>query len=645
MAYFTAVLAARRRQWSPATSTWTTSATSASSPTGSAPSRPDDEPVLRAGRARGRLVGGGPRRRRRGPPGVRVRRRRGRRVSPTAGSWSRRAPPATRPRPTAPAAATSTCSPTSARSPDDLRDDVRGRECADGRAGGGGRGRRVRRGARLPTLTRSWQTRAGATTSWMRLALDEARRALPSGDVPVGAVVRRSARARSSAAATTGARRLATRPRTPRSWRSAGRRRAVGTWRLDGCTLVVTLEPCTMCAGALVLARVDRLVFGAVDPKAGAVGSLWDVVRDRRLNHRPEVVGGVLADECGRGAPVVFPDPPRTSGNLSGGGVSERPKEHASKACEGASPPWVQIPPPPPVSPRGGRCRSDTAGAAPPRPVDLADSWSHRPRERRRVHRHLVGPRHGRDPAWTAPASSPTRCCGAASGRCTRRGTARPRESCRRPVLGRRGAAVAPAPRPHRPAVRPALRSDDHDRRPRRSRGRCCGGTPAARSSTGRRRRGPAAGACGSRSTPARHDGNRHRRRAEAVGYLVPARARCTSPATPRSSRRWPSSPTVPGGLDVAILPVSGWGLTLGPGHMDALAAARAVASSGPASRSPCTGGRCASRSRWRLRRQAPAQRGGALRRPGRAAGTRDQGGRPGAGRPRRAAARTETST
>jgi tRNA(adenine34) deaminase len=72
---------------------------------------------------------------------------------------------------------------------------------------------------------------------------------------------------------------------------------AVGSWRLAGCTLVVTLEPCTMCAGALVLARVARLVYGAPDPKAGAVGSLWDVVRDRRLNSRPEVVGGVLADE------------------------------------------------------------------------------------------------------------------------------------------------------------------------------------------------------------------------------------------------------------------------------------------------------------------------------------------------------------
>ena len=73
---------------------------------------------------------------------------------------------------------------------------------------------------------------------------------------------------------------------------------ALGTWRLAGCTLVVTLEPCTMCAGALVLARVDTLVFGAWEPKTGAVGSLWDVVRDRRLTHRPEVYAGVLEAEC-----------------------------------------------------------------------------------------------------------------------------------------------------------------------------------------------------------------------------------------------------------------------------------------------------------------------------------------------------------
>ena len=70
------------------------------------------------------------------------------------------------------------------------------------------------------------------------------------------------------------------------------------SWRLDGCTLVVTLEPCTMCAGAAVQSRIARIVFGAFDEKAGAVGSLWDVVRDRRLPHRPEVVSGILAKEC-----------------------------------------------------------------------------------------------------------------------------------------------------------------------------------------------------------------------------------------------------------------------------------------------------------------------------------------------------------
>lgn len=130
----------------------------------------------------------------------------------------------------------------------------------------------------------------------MRLALDEARAASQSADVPIGAVVLgpdggvlgrgRNERERygdPTAHAEVVALREAARAR--------------GEWRLDGCTLVATLEPCTMCAGALVLARVERLVFGAFDEKAGAVGSLWDVVRDRRLNHRPEVVAGVLAEE------------------------------------------------------------------------------------------------------------------------------------------------------------------------------------------------------------------------------------------------------------------------------------------------------------------------------------------------------------
>ena len=131
----------------------------------------------------------------------------------------------------------------------------------------------------------------------MRLALAEALLAAPSADVPVGAivvdragdVVGRGHNVREAEGDPTGHAEV-------RALRAAAE--AVGDWRLTGCTLVVTLEPCTMCAGALVLARVDRLVYGAEDPKAGAVGSLWDVVRDRRLNHRPEVVSGVLAAEC-----------------------------------------------------------------------------------------------------------------------------------------------------------------------------------------------------------------------------------------------------------------------------------------------------------------------------------------------------------
>jgi tRNA(adenine34) deaminase len=132
----------------------------------------------------------------------------------------------------------------------------------------------------------------------MRLALAEALLAEPSADIPVGAVVvdadgevvGRGHNVREAEGDPTGHAEI-------RALRAAAE--AVGEWRLTGCTLVVTLEPCTMCAGALVLARVDRLVYGAGDPKAGAVGSLWDVVRDRRLNHRPEVVSGVLAVEAG----------------------------------------------------------------------------------------------------------------------------------------------------------------------------------------------------------------------------------------------------------------------------------------------------------------------------------------------------------
>jgi tRNA(adenine34) deaminase len=132
----------------------------------------------------------------------------------------------------------------------------------------------------------------------IRAALVEARAGAATGEIPIGAVVldpegtvlasahnQREALADPTAHAEVVALRAA-----------ASRR---GTWRLDGCTLVVTLEPCPMCAGAVVMSRVSRLVFGAWNEEYGAAGSRWDLVRDRRLNHRPEVIGGVLADECG----------------------------------------------------------------------------------------------------------------------------------------------------------------------------------------------------------------------------------------------------------------------------------------------------------------------------------------------------------
>jgi len=130
----------------------------------------------------------------------------------------------------------------------------------------------------------------------MAAALDEARAALETGDVPIGAVVLspqgevigRGRNVREADADPTGHAEVV-------ALRAAARAR--GEWRLDGCSLIVTLEPCTMCAGAIVLARIRTLVFGAYDDKAGAVGSLWDVVRDRRLNHRPEVLAGVAAEE------------------------------------------------------------------------------------------------------------------------------------------------------------------------------------------------------------------------------------------------------------------------------------------------------------------------------------------------------------
>ncbi|MFC9926644.1 tRNA adenosine(34) deaminase TadA [Streptomyces sp. NPDC127190] len=134
----------------------------------------------------------------------------------------------------------------------------------------------------------------------MRLALDEAGLAARGGDVPVGALVLGPDGTTVLAAGHN--EREVTGDPTAHAEVLALRRAAarLGEWRLTGCTLVVTLEPCTMCAGALVQSRVDRVVYGARDDKAGATGSLWDVVRDRRLNHRPEVIEGVLAEDCAR---------------------------------------------------------------------------------------------------------------------------------------------------------------------------------------------------------------------------------------------------------------------------------------------------------------------------------------------------------
>ncbi|WP_089311082.1 tRNA adenosine(34) deaminase TadA [Actinomadura mexicana] len=136
----------------------------------------------------------------------------------------------------------------------------------------------------------------------MLRALDAAREAAADGEIPVGAVV---LDASGEIIGTGRNERERTADPTGHAEIVAMRRAAaaLGGWRLSGCTLVVTLEPCTMCAGASVQARLDRVVYGAVDPKAGAVGSLWDVVRDRRLNHRPEVIAEVMAEECA--APLI----------------------------------------------------------------------------------------------------------------------------------------------------------------------------------------------------------------------------------------------------------------------------------------------------------------------------------------------------
>jgi tRNA(adenine34) deaminase len=131
---------------------------------------------------------------------------------------------------------------------------------------------------------------------YMRMAIDQAYIAEENGDVPIGAIIvhenRVIARAHNQ-------RQLLNDPTAHAEMIALTQAsEAVGNWRLYGCTIYVTLEPCPMCAGALVLARVDRLVFGTDDPKAGACGSLYNIVQDGRLNHRLEIVSGVLQEDC-----------------------------------------------------------------------------------------------------------------------------------------------------------------------------------------------------------------------------------------------------------------------------------------------------------------------------------------------------------
>jgi tRNA(adenine34) deaminase len=132
---------------------------------------------------------------------------------------------------------------------------------------------------------------------FMRLAMREAERALEHDDVPIGAVIVRDGEVLASAHNERELRSDPTAHAEVLAVREAAA--AIGAWRVHDAVLYVTLEPCAMCAGALVLARVPRVVFGAQDPKAGACGSVLDVLGEPRLNHRPEVAGGLLAEECG----------------------------------------------------------------------------------------------------------------------------------------------------------------------------------------------------------------------------------------------------------------------------------------------------------------------------------------------------------
>ena len=140
----------------------------------------------------------------------------------------------------------------------------------------------------------------------MQVAIEAARGCLPHDDVPIGAVVVR----RDEQLALAGNERELRGDPTAHAEVLAlqAAAEAVGSWRLDGCTVYVTLEPCAMCAGAIVLARINRVVFGAADPKAGFAGSLGNLVQDERLNHRVELEGGVEAEACGELLRAFFRD-------------------------------------------------------------------------------------------------------------------------------------------------------------------------------------------------------------------------------------------------------------------------------------------------------------------------------------------------
>ena len=194
---------------------------------------------------------------------------------------------------------------------------------------------------------------------WMDRALAQARLALRAGDVPVGAVVVHGGVVIAEAA---NQREVDQDPTAHAELLVLRRAAAVlGSWRLEGCALYVTLEPCTMCAGALVLARLPLLVYGAADPKAGAAGSLFNIVQDLRLNHRVEVVSGVLADDCGRLLTRFFQarrGGPRQDREQGGGprqnkGQGEAPAKTGGRSPRrdpGEAPQWPsRVPDPTPV--------------------------------------------------------------------------------------------------------------------------------------------------------------------------------------------------------------------------------------------------------------------------------------------------------